>query len=157
MKPSTSKTAGGMGAALLMLVMGFVAHHEGYVPRSYADPIGVPTICYGHTGPDVTPGRMATREECAELLRADILVAHATVVRCIDGPMTNGQTAALVSATFNTGPKIVCGSTLQRLANAGDWRGACAQLDRWVYAGGRVLPGLVKRRAAERALCEKWP
>jgi lysozyme len=48
----------------------------------------------------------------------------------------------------------VCDSTLRKMANVGDWVGACAQLDRWNKAGGRVVRGLVYRRADERAVCE---
>ena len=80
--------------------------------------------------------------------------ANATVNRCIAVPMTVGQEAALTDAAYNIGPAIVCHSTLQRYANAGQWPQACAQLSRWVYAGSQQLPGLVKRRASERALCE---
>lgn len=141
------------GAALVSLAA-FVGYHEGYVPYTYADPVGIPTICYGHTGPDVLPGDTATKAECDDLLRGDLAKAYAQVQRCIRAPMTGYQAAALTSATFNIGPSVVCGSTLGRHANAGRWAEACAQLSRWVYARGKKLPGLVKRREAERAMCE---
>ena len=69
--------------------------------------------------------------------------------------MTDGQKAAFLSFAFNVGAQKFCGSTLVKKANQGDMPGACAELSRWTYAGGRELPGLVKRRAAERALCER--
>jgi lysozyme len=140
-------------AAVLALCAPLVAYYEGYVPHSYADPIGIPTACYGHTGPEVRLGQKYTRAECQALLEGDLAEAYAAVRRCIRSP-NDHQAAALTSAAYNAGPAIVCGSTLQRKANAGDWAGACAQLDRWVYAGGIKLRGLVRRRAAERALCE---
>lgn len=143
-----------VAALVLALASAIGAYYEGYVPRTYADPIGIPTICFGHTGPDVTPDRTATRSECEALLQQDMAKAYADVQRCITASMTPGQAAALTSATYNAGPKLVCGSTLQRLANAGRWPEACAQLDRWVFAGGIKLPGLIKRRGSERALCE---
>ena len=60
-------------------------------------------------------------------------------------------------AAFNVGNARFCSSTLARKANAGDMAGACAELSRWTYAGGKPLPGLVKRRATERAICESQP
>lgn len=96
----------------------------------------MPTVCYGHTGPDVTFGASKTPDECRQLLEQDVAEANAIVHRCISVPMTQGQEAALTSATYNVGPSIVCGSTLQRYANAGKWAEACGQLKRWVYGGG---------------------
>ncbi|PRG74053.1 glycosyl hydrolase, partial [Burkholderia multivorans] len=67
-----------------------------------------------------------------------------------------------VSFAYNVGAGAYCGSTTAKRFNAGDWKGACRALNeadngrpQWVTAGGRVLPGLVKRRAEERALCER--
>jgi lysozyme len=59
---------------------------------------------------------------------------------------------ALVDFTYNLGVGRLQTSTLRRVVNAGDWQGAKEQLMRWTRGGGRVLPGLVKRRAAEAAL-----
>ena len=143
----------GVAGLVLALASTVAIYYEGMVPQTYADPIGIPTICYGHTGPDVVPGRVATEEECKELLREDLAEAYASVKRCITSPMTPHQAAALTSATFNAGPKLVCGSTLQRLANQGRWPEACEQLHRWVWAGGRKLRGLVRRRESEYQLC----
>jgi lysozyme len=135
-----------------------VAYYEGMVPQTYSDPVGIPTICYGHTGVDVVPGRIASEPECRELLSADLLRAVDGVNQCIRVPLSVPQAAALVSFTFNVGSKNLCSSTLAREANAGDpperW---CYQLDRWVYAtklGFKLrMPGLVKRRATERRIC----
>lgn len=68
--------------------------------------------------------------------------------------MPETRRAALASFVYNVGEGQFSRSTLLRKLNAGDAREACAELSRWVYAGGRVLTGLVKRRAAERELCE---
>lgn len=137
---------------MLALAMSAAMLFEGHRATPYRDVTGVPTVCYGHTG-DVR-NRAYSPAECQALLRADMGEANATVHRCIRVPMTVGQEAALTDAAYNIGPHIVCGSSLQRMANTGNWRGACAQLSRWVYAGGQKLPGLVKRRADERAMCE---
>ena len=86
-------------------------------------------------------------------LLADLL-KHADALDCVKKPMTDGQKAAFLSFAFNVGTGAFCGSTLARKANAGDMRGACAELSRWTLAGGKEMPGLVKRRAAERKVCE---
>lgn len=149
--------AGATAAGVLALAALLVKPWEGYEPEPYRDVVGVWTVCYGHTGRSSgvdIERRPYSREECDRLLESDMGVALDQVLRCINQPATDYQLAALVSATYNAGPRIVCGSTLQRKANAGDWHGACAELDRWVYADGRKLKGLVRRRAAERAMCE---
>ena len=130
-----------------------VAYFEGVIPNTYSDPVGIPTICYGHTGPDVTPGRVATMEECTALLAGDLAKANASVHRCIGSEMLPHQEAALTSFTYNVGEGNLCRSTLARRANLGDWFGACNELPKWKFAHGIELPGLVKRRTAERALC----
>ena len=83
------------------------------------------------------------------------LAKHADALSCVRAPLTDGQRAAFLSFAFNVGDDAFCRSTLVRKANAGDFDGACAELSRWIYAGGKQLPGLVKRRAAERQLCER--
>lgn len=143
-----------VSAAVLALTVGVLAKFEGDYSTPYRDPIGVLTVCRGHTGPDVIKGKRYSPAECDELERQDIAEANATVKRCIPRAMPAHVEAALTSGVFNIGPKLVCGSTLQRKALAGDWAGACAELSRWDKAGGRVLRGLTKRRAHERAMCE---
>ncbi len=146
----TALAATGILAAAAVVVTKWEGKHN----EVYLDPVGIPTVCYGHTGPDVKPGLRFTNSECEALLREDLLEAKRIVNRCIPRPMRPHQEAALISAAFNIGPKVVCGSTLQRKALAGDWAGACAELGRWKFAKGRVFKGLILRRADERALCE---
>lgn len=126
---------------------------EGVEHRPYQDAVGVWTVCYGNTR-NVVPGKTYTQAECEALLDADMRVANADVRRCLPMPMLQQIEAALTSLVFNVGPRGVCGSTIQRKALANDWPGACAAIDAWKYAGGRVLKGLVLRRADERAVCE---
>ena len=83
------------------------------------------------------------------------LLKHAQALECVKRPMNDGQKAAFLSFAFNVGNGAFCSSTLVRKANAGDMPGACAELSRWTYAGGKQLQGLVNRRAAERKLCEQ--
>ena len=143
-----------IGAGAVALVVPLVMLYEGTVLQSYRDPIGIITACVGHTGPELRMGQRYTRQQCEDMLYGDLL-KHTAALDCIKRPMTDGQKAAFLSFAFNVGNKAFCDSTLARKANAGDMPGACAELSRWTRAGGRELPGLVKRRAAERELCEK--
>ena len=142
-----------IGAAAAALAVSTVAYYEGTVLRSYRDPVGIVTACTGHTGPELKMGQTYTRQQCEEMLYKD-LAKHADALSCVRQPLTDGQRAAFVSFAFNVGEGAFCGSTLVRKANAGDIDGACAELSRWTYAAGKQLPGLIKRRAAERQLCE---
>ena len=132
-----------------------VIAHEGYKPEAYADPAlgwSVPTICVGHTL-NVKKGDKATQGQCMQYLSSDLKKAGNDVARCVTAPITQGQFDALVSFQFNTG--AVCRASLTAKLNAGDCRGAAKDFGRWVYAGGKVMPGLVTRRAAERKLFEE--
>ena len=142
-----------IGGAAMVLAVPLVQKYEGTVLRSYRDPVGIVTACTGHTGPELKMGQTYTRQQCEEMLYKD-LAKHADALACVSQPLTDGQRAAFVSFAFNVGEGAFCGSTLVRKANAGDIDGACAELSRWIYAKGKQLPGLIKRRAAERQLCE---
>jgi lysozyme len=151
-----------VGAAAAALLYSIVPKFEGTNPVGYLDPIGIPTTCTGDTT-NVAVGRRYSEAECRASLERQ-LIAHAEpVLRCTPG--LSGRTyqlAAAVSFAYNVGVSAYCASTTARRFNAGDLRGACRALNQsdsgqpqWVTANGRVLPGLVKRRAEERALCER--
>lgn len=132
-----------------------IKHFEGWFPKAYKCPAGVWTIGYGHTGlkhkdGSVFPGRTITVAEGERLLRHDMDVFEARVSRLVTVPLNDDEYAALVSFDFNTG--ALHKSTLLKKLNAGDRQGAAAQFALWNKANGKVLPGLVKRRKAERAL-----
>lgn len=131
-----------------------VANFEGVRKFFYRDAVGIPTVCYGHTE-NVQPGKRYSDEECLELLAQDLVQHGLELDRCIKVPIRDETRAALVSWAFNVGVTAACQSSLMKKLNAGDLRGACAELDRWVFAGGQKLPGLVRRRAAEREMCER--
>jgi lysozyme len=123
--------------------------------RAYPDPGtgGDPwTIGYGHTGPDVRPGIVFTQAQAEAALRSDLRGAEAAVLQAVTVALTDNQFAALVSFTFNVGAGAFQDSTLLRLLNQGDYTGAAGQFGQWVNGGSGPLPGLVRRRAAERAL-----
>ena len=130
-----------------------VAQFEGCKLTAYLCPAGVLTIGYGHTGPDVKPGQTITQDRARQLLAADLAKFAAGVNELCNGwRITQGMFDALVSFAYNLGLGALAGSTLLRLLRAGDVQGAAKQFDRWNKAAGKVLPGLVKRRAAERDL-----
>lgn len=153
MKAGRVATAG--SAAVLALAAVVITRWEGVKYEPYRDPVGIWTVCYGHTGPEVIPGKTYTKAECNALLVEDMREANHFVNKCIPGVKPIGVEAALTSAVFNIGPKVVCGSTLQGYALAHNWPAACAELSKWKYSKGRVFKGLVLRRADERALCER--
>ena len=133
--------------------LALIRQFEGLRLSAYRCPAGIPTIGYGSTA-GVKMGQTITAGRAEELLREDVRQFEAAVSRLVKVPLTQGQHDALVSFAFNLGAKSLEQSTLLRLLNAGDYKGAAAQFDRWVYASGKKLSGLVKRRAAERALFE---
>lgn len=140
-------------SATLCVASAVVTHFEGLRSKTYLDPVGIPTICYGHTETAVM-GQVKTANECQQLLDADLTVAINAVDSLVKVPLTVERRAALVSFVYNVGAAKFASSTMLRKLNAGDVAGACAEFDRWVYAGGVKLNGLVARRAEERALCE---
>lgn len=143
-----------LAAAFVLSVAGAagIVLHEGKVNKVYLDPVGIPTVCAGHTATvsrkDV--GKVYPDTRCAELLHADTSIAQKGVAKYVRVPITQAQYDALVSFTFNVGVANLASSTLLRKLNAGDCLGAAAEFPRWNKARGQVLPGLVKRRADER-------
>lgn len=125
---------------------------EGLRLTAYRDAAGVLTIGYGHTGSDVAAGATITAARAEELLRADLAGAEAAVTSAVQVPVTQGQFDALVSLVYNIGAGAFAASTLLRKLNSGDYAGAAQEFDRWIYAGGSVLGGLVSRRNAEQQL-----
>lgn len=134
-----------------------IATHEGTVPTVYLDPVGIPTVCTGHTGPEITAadvGKRLSDATCAQLLKSDTRAAQRGVGSLVTQPVTQEQYDALVSFTFNVGTGNLQSSTLLRKLNAGDCHGAAAEFSRWTRAKGKVLAGLVARRADERRAFE---
>lgn len=128
-----------------------IKEFEGFVTLAYQDAVGVWTIGWGHTQ-GVTEGDRVTEEMATDMLVSDLAWAEAAVNAYVEVPLAQGQFDALVSFTFNLGTSALANSTLRRLLNQEDYVGAAGQFGRWIYAGETVLPGLVKRRAAEQAL-----
>lgn len=132
-----------------------IRQFEGDKLTAYICPAGVLTIGVGHTGSDVKRGMTITQAQSDALLVADLAKFEKAVAAAVKVPLTQNQFDALVSFAFNVGVGALRDSTLLRLLNAGDYKGAAAQFGRWNKGGGSVLPGLVKRRADEAALFGK--
>ena len=135
--------------------MRLIKESEGCVLKAYPDPAtgGHPwTIGYGHTGSDVTPGKVIDQDEADRLLDEDVDLFERGVKRLVNVDLTQGQFDALVCFAFNLGLGALQQSTLLKLLNAGDYEGAAKQFQRWDKAGGKVMAGLTKRRQAESEL-----
>lgn len=148
----SKKAVAAIGGGALAMAMVVVPYYEGTELKSYRDAVGIWTVCTGHTG-TAAPGQEKTPAECEALLKSDMAVALNGVDRQVKAPIPETTRAALVSFTYNVGEGALARSTLLRKLNAGDIVGACNELPRWVYAGGKRLRGLVRRRATERELC----
>lgn len=147
-----TKLAVALGGGALTIAVVVTGHFEGLRTAAYLDPVGIPTICYGSTS-GVRLGQRKTVAECDALLKGELRQYQAAVDRAIRQPMPATRRAALTSFAYNVGVGAFQRSSVARRLNAGDVQGGCDALRRWVYAGGRELPGLVKRREAERELC----
>ena len=136
--------------------LALIKHFEGLRTTAYQDSVGVWTIGYGHTSmvgpPTVYPGMTITAAQAEAILQQDLEVFERGVSQALTITTRENQFSAMVSFAFNVGLNAYRGSTLLRKHNAGDFAGAAAEFPRWVYAGGEVLPGLVRRREAERTL-----
>lgn len=129
---------------------------EGFSSRAYRDPAGVWTIGYGHTSmagsPRVREGLEISRPEAGNILRRDVERFADGVRRLLTRNLSDRQFSALVSFAYNVGLGNFERSSVLRAVNAGDFEVVPRRLSLWVKAGGRTLPGLIRRRAAEAAL-----
>lgn len=134
--------------------LALIKRFEGLRLKAYKCPAGVWTVGYGSTGPHVKPDTVITADEAERLLLDDLVrFEQGVALQCQIA--TDNQFAALVAFAFNVGLEALRTSTLRRMHNEGNYAGAAGQFGRWNRGGGRVLPGLIKRRAAEAALYSK--
>lgn len=135
-----------------MTLATIIRHFEGLFLRAYLCPAGIPTIGYGATGPDIKLGMIWTRTQAEERLERDAARVAATAINLCPQLNTPGRHLAIADFTYNLGPTRLAGSTLRRRIRRAEWSAAADEFPRWVRGGGRVLPGLVSRRAFERQL-----
>jgi lysozyme len=129
-----------------------ICRFEGCKLEAYWDIAKPPviTIGYGHTGAGVSAGQTITQARAEQLLAADLLTFECAVTSAVCVPLTQGQFDALVAWTFNV--KGWRTSMLLKLVNLGRFAAASNEFCHWNHAGGIVIPGLTKRREAERDL-----
>jgi len=124
---------------------------EGVRYHAYDDGVGVWTIGVGHTK-GVMPGDKIDDRQVDQFLREDLESAEYAVSRLVKVDLTQNAFDALVSLVFNIGSGAFASSTLLKMLNKGQTQAAADQFLKWTMAGGKVLRGLVTRRAAERVL-----
>jgi GH24 family phage-related lysozyme (muramidase) len=136
--------------------LALIRKFEGLRTGAYRDAAGVWTIGYGHTScagpPRVGRGMKITRTEAASILARDVAGFAEGVASHVRVPLSDGQFSALVSFAYNVGLENFRKSSVLRAVNDGDCSAVPRRLSLWVKAGGKVLPGLINRRAAEGAL-----
>jgi lysozyme len=141
-------------SAIGLAVERLIKPFEGCKLHAYPDPAtgGDPWTCgWGSTGPDIRAGVTWTQDQADNRLLVDVARVARGVGKLVTRPLSDPQTASLISFAFNVGLRALGGSTLLRMVNAGD-PAASAQFLRWNRANNRVMPGLTRRRAAEKAL-----
>lgn len=128
-----------------------IKEFEGFRGTAYRDPVGIWTIGYGFVK-GVKQGDTITRAQADARLRRELAEYERAVERATGGNATQPQFDALVSFAYNVGVKGMAGSTVIKRHNAGDHQAAARAFGLWNKAGGKVWPGLTRRRAAEAAL-----
>ncbi len=142
----------------LRVALALMRRFEGFFPKPYLCPAGVPTIGFGSTyyedGTLVTLLDAQISRERAEALLLYMVkrVYLPQVLRLCPGLDHPDRLAALIDFAYNLGGSALKGSTLRKRVNAGDWGSVPGELRKWNRAGGRVLRGLTIRREAEAAL-----
>jgi len=132
-----------------------ITSFEGFSSTIYKDSASLPTIGYGHL---ILPQELTsfesgiTKSQAEVLLKADLQVAECAVSRLIKIPLSQNQFDSLVSFTFNLGSATLQRSTLRAKVNRAEHDSVPVEFMRWVYAGGKIISGLVKRRQVEASL-----
>lgn len=137
---------------LTAAAIALIKTHEGYCETVYNCAAGKPTIGFGHVLKDGEHYTKITKEKAEQLLRDDLAIAETAVRRLVKVPLTNNQYGALVSFVFNLGEGRLAKSTLLSLLNRGMYYAAAQEFDKWVFAGGKKMRGLMNRREAEKQL-----
>ena len=128
---------------------------EGCKLKAYRCPAGILTIGYGHTSaagmPAVIDGMTITQKQCDDILRMDLIQYETDVINMVKQPLTQNQFDVLVDFCYNAGAGNLKSSTMLKKINSGNLDMVPAELMKWTKGGGKVLPGLVRRRQAESA------
>lgn len=137
----------------LSKALSIIQSFESCALTAYRDIVGVLTIGWGHTGPDVWPNGAITQEQADQMLLDDVTRVAKEVEAMLDVDVTDNQFDALVSFAYNVGAGALSSSTLMKRLNAGQNPADVAdEFLRWDYAAGKEVAGLERRRVAEREL-----
>lgn len=132
-----------------------IKNYEGFSPTPYSDHKGM-SVGYGSTrnldGSPVQQGRKYAPEELNAMFERDVADTEEKIGQLIKVPLSPIQKSVITSLAYNVGVPAVANSTLLKKLNSGDVAAAASELDKWVYASGKVNPGLVSRRAKEKEL-----
>lgn len=142
-------------AGLSLTAAGLVGilNYEGFSETAYIPVAGdVPTIGFGSTE-GVKLGDTITPEKAVERAYRDIQNAESAIHKCVHVPLSTSEYDAFTSLAYNIGTSAFCSSTLVKKLNAKDYEGACAEIKRWIYVKGKIVPGLVNRREKEYRMC----
>lgn len=142
----------GLAASLTLAGAYLVGPWEGMEKKAYQDVVGVWTVCYGQTQ-GVKRGDVYTTQQCNDQLAKSLPRYQEQMLRYVKVPLTPYQEAAFISFTYNVGVDSFAKSTLLKKLNQGNYQGACEELRKWVYAGGKKYQGLVNRREDEYKMC----
>ena len=141
------------GGIATMISTPFIAKWEGLELKPYKDVGGVWTVCYGETkGIDIH--KTYTKQECEEILIKRVSEFNANIMEHVKVDIPYTLEASITSFSYNVGESAFKKSTMLRKINRKDFKGACKELDRWVYVGSMFVRGLSNRRKAEKKLCE---
>ena len=131
-----------------------IKQFEGFSSKPYLDSVGIPTIGFGETK-GVKMGQTTTPTRALITLDQSIDDHVKGMIQCIHVPISQGEFDAYTSFTYNVGVYAFCHSNIATRLNKGDYEGACKGLLDWDHAGGKVLPGLTRRRQEEYQKCSQ--
>ena len=151
----------GLVARAMEIILKLLTRFEGFRSRPYLCPAGVWTIGKGSTtylsGTPVKPGDPPISEETADRLASkQVLDTYMPATQSLCPKLTEAELlAAITDFSYNYGVTRLKASTLRKRVNAVDWEGAMAELRKWIYAGGKRMPGLVLRNEARCDLIKR--
>lgn len=128
-----------------------IKQFEGLRLKAYQDSVGIWTVGYGETK-GVTPGMRISIAQAEKYLKARLEVLEQEIQTLVTVPLNNNELSALESFCYNLGIGVFAGSTMLKLINKGEFESAADEFHKWIYAGKKIVQGLINRRAAEKKL-----
>lgn len=134
--------------------LSLIKKFEGFSAKPYLCPAGKLTIGFGHVikKGEEFPDSGINVINAEKLLKTDVGIAEKAIAKWVNIPISQHQFDALVSFVYNIGTRAFRGSTMLRLLRENKPEQAAGEFSKWIYAGGKVQNGLLKRRAEERAM-----